>query len=158
MHQHQLATAEEAMSFIQAGNATFTVVSKKTQARFTYKVTESNDGRVFFVGVLTGPNNETDYQYLGVIRDGLFRRTTKSRISEDAPSAVAFRWTYDQLGRGEMPAALEVWHEGRCGRCGRTLTVPESVATGSGPECSEKLGLARAKSEDFLAQILKKAA
>ena len=103
MHQHQLATAEEAMSFIQAGNATFTVVSKKTQARFTYKVTESNDGRVFFVGVLTGPNNETDYQYLGVIRDGLFRRTTKSRISEDAPSAVAKSGTRVAAGAAGAP-------------------------------------------------------
>jgi len=28
-----------------------------------------------------------------------------------------------------------VFHEGACGRCGRTLTVPESIASGFGPEC-----------------------
>ena len=27
------------------------------------------------------------------------------------------------------------WHEGRCGRCGRKLTVPESIEAGYGPEC-----------------------
>ena len=32
---------------------------------------------------------------------------------------------------------LEVWHEGRCGRCNRALTVPESIASGIGPECAK---------------------
>jgi hypothetical protein len=35
----------------------------------------------------------------------------------------------------------EVYHEGRCGRCNRKLTVPESIETGLGPECASKLGL-----------------
>jgi hypothetical protein len=34
-----------------------------------------------------------------------------------------------------------VWHEGRCGRCGRKLTVPESIESGFGPECASILGL-----------------
>jgi hypothetical protein len=35
---------------------------------------------------------------------------------------------------------LEIWHEGRCGRCGRKLTVPESIHNGYGPECIHLIG------------------
>jgi hypothetical protein len=28
-------------------------------------------------------------------------------------------------------------HEGKCGRCGRLLTVPSSIESGIGPECSK---------------------
>ena len=31
---------------------------------------------------------------------------------------------------------VQVWHEGRCGKCGRKLTVPESLTSGLGPECA----------------------
>src|SRR5882672_9405186 len=34
---------------------------------------------------------------------------------------------------------IEIWHSGSCGRCGRTLTVPESVLSGFGPECINKM-------------------
>jgi len=30
-------------------------------------------------------------------------------------------------------------HEGKCGRCGRKLTVPLSIETGIGPECASKM-------------------
>ena len=39
---------------------------------------------------------------------------------------------------GPMPAELEVWHQGSCGKCGRPLTVPESIASGIGPVCASK--------------------
>lgn len=35
-----------------------------------------------------------------------------------------------------LPSQIEVWHEGRCGACGRRLTVPESIANGLGPVCA----------------------
>jgi hypothetical protein len=60
-------------------------------------------------------------------------------ISRDAPSARAFDWTWRHIARGIMPDALEIWHEGRCGRCARRLTVPESIAQGFGPECIGKI-------------------
>jgi hypothetical protein len=39
----------------------------------------------------------------------------------------------------ELPKGLKVHHEGRCCRCGRKLTVPESIETGLGPECASRL-------------------
>ena len=44
-----------------------------------------------------------------------------------------------RLAAGSMPANVEINHEGRCGRCGRALTVPESVASGIGPESALKM-------------------
>jgi hypothetical protein len=34
---------------------------------------------------------------------------------------------------------VEFWHEGKCCRCGRKLTVPASIASGIGPECATKI-------------------
>jgi len=36
---------------------------------------------------------------------------------------------------------LRIWHRGFCGRCGRPLTVPSSIATGIGPDCAERMGI-----------------
>lgn len=150
--------------FVLAGNAYFTVVSKKTGTRFTYRVRraeEGDDARPWFVAVLSGPQNEADYTYLGTIfhqRGGYLRffHGKKSRVGADAPSVKAFAWFFQVLEvacAGPVPPRaeeamrarslleqVEVWHEGRCGRCGRKLTVPESVAAGLGPDCAGRIG------------------
>lgn len=54
----------------------------------------------------------------------------------DDVKAKGFAWFWRTLTSGrEFPAGFEFWHEGRCARCSRRLTVPESVASGFGPEC-----------------------
>lgn len=118
-----------------AGNAIVTIRSISTGTRFTYKVQAKAEGAPLFVKVLTGPENSSDYQYLGAIFSGnSFRVTKKSHISDKAPSARAFSWFFDHI---EDPR-VEVWHEGICGRCGRRLTVPESIESGLGPTCAGK--------------------
>ncbi len=127
-----------------AGNARLTIVSKRTQERRTFRLRESKDGRVFFVSVLTGNDNESDYEYLGTMRDGLYSHGRKSRIGKDAPANKAFEWfmRMNYANDARFFEQAECWHEGRCGRCGRALTVPESIATGLGPECSQRMGRA----------------
>lgn len=127
--------------YVLAGNATFTLVSKKTGARFTFRVrTKTGEEGIRFVSLLTGQNNESDYQFLGTIFLGdraVFAHGKRSSISKDAPSALAWRWFFGRafIFGGDL-SALEFWHSGRCGRCARKLTVPESVASGLGPECA----------------------
>ena len=139
----QFSNASDAFSFMTAGKATVTFVSKTTGNRFTYRISKSDDGQCYFVGLLNGPNNSSDYKYMGYIRRGLYchgRRVPKpGDISLAAPSAKAFAWSWQNIVSGRMPDNLEVWHEGRCGRCARKLTVPSSVASGFGPECQDKL-------------------
>ncbi len=135
----QVAKLENPCQFILGGNARFTLRSRTTGNRFTYRVrVKENENRppVHFVSVLTGSDNESDYAFLGTIFEGnVFRHSHKSRIGADAQSAKVFAWAFPRLADGTAPEELEVWHEGRCGRCGRVLTVPESVASGFGPEC-----------------------
>jgi Family of unknown function (DUF6011) len=139
----RLHSAADAGRFMLAGKSTVTLVSQKTGARFTYRISATPDGAAYFVGLLSGPDNNADYKYLGRISRGIFwpgRKVPKpGDISRDAPSARAFDWAWRALARGTMPEQLEIWHEGRCGRCGRKLTVPESIAQGFGPECVTRI-------------------
>lgn len=138
MESHKFSTVEAIRNFLLAGNAVFTAVNPTTGNRFTYRVRAGEgEGAPKFVAVLTGPDNGGDYTYLGCIfADGHFVVTRKSRISPDAPSAKAFGWLWGRLSAGKDLGPAEVWHEGRCGKCGRPLTVPESIETGLGPVCA----------------------
>jgi Family of unknown function (DUF6011) len=171
-----IPTAPRALAFMLAGNATFTLRSTKTGTRFTYNVKRvccdqckrdysgrkvqscskcdcHNKPAKYFVSLLTGPDNTSDYSYMGMLvptnPDYLeqnlysFVRTRNSRHTEDTPSVKAFTWTLNHLtnGQGAMPEGVEVWHAGKCGKCGRKLTVPSSIAIGIGPECLAKEGL-----------------
>jgi hypothetical protein len=137
------ADAASALKFMLAGKATVTLVSKKTDKRYTYRLTASEDGLAHFVGVLTGSDNESSYSYLGRISRGIFWQGRKvpraSDVAKGAPSHLAFDWAWRSFAKGIMPDSLEVWHEYRCGRCARKLTVPSSIASGYGPECAGKV-------------------
>lgn len=138
-HAAKFQTAAVALQFLLAGRARFTFVSEKTGTRFTFRVTQKDATSPHFVSVLTGSDNESSYTYMGCIfGDKTFRATRGSKVSQDAASFKAFAWAWSYLSRGEMPPSMELWHEGRCGRCGRALTVPESIESGIGPVCESR--------------------
>jgi hypothetical protein len=127
-------------AYVLAGNAngkaTFTIKNPTTQVRFTYRARPSEDGKIFFVDLLRGADNTNDFSYIGIIDvKGMFKWTAKSKVSRDALSFKAFEF----FSRHWEDARLDVWQEGRCGRCGRKLTVPESIDRGLGPDCAGKL-------------------
>ena len=72
-------------------------------------------------------------QFIGTVLHGRF---VPRRGAPPAPSAVAFGWVWERRQRLDA-LPCEVWHEGRCGKCGRVLTVPESLILGLGPECAQ---------------------
>ena len=128
------------------GNSTFTIKNVHTGKHFTFKVNTLKDtakkGEVWFVNVLTGPDNNFDYSYMGMVNKdrSRFFRTKKSKISDDAPSFVGFAWFFKMLKTGmEFPEYVHFYHSGRCARCGRKLTTPESIKAGFGPECITKI-------------------
>lgn len=157
-----LATLPEIKSFVLAGNATFTLVSKKTGDRKTFHVEVAPerkpeqvrpewlraDGTVtpgFFVRLLNGPDNGSDYRYLGFLfetRSGLHNlKINKDGWGEEA--AASFSWLLRAIDdpmiySDKFAEQAEFWHVGTCGRCGRDLTDPESIARGLGPVCAEK--------------------
>ena len=125
-----------AKAFVLAGNAKFTLVSEATGARFTYRTRKADGSPMWFVNVLTAPSL---YTYMGVIGETTpLRHTQKSKINAKAASAVAFKWFWGHMIlRAELPPKLQFWHEGKCGRCNRSLTDPVSIARGLGPTCAE---------------------
>lgn len=135
METKQFDDAARAFLFILAGKSTVTFVSKATGKRLTFKVTKADGGDIFFVSLLTAPET---YTYVGIItsgNDSRLKLTAKSKFTDDSAPVKAFQWTYQNLRRLNLPETVEVWHEGRCGRCNRKLTVPSSIDTGFGPEC-----------------------
>jgi hypothetical protein len=138
----QIHDPVHALKFLLAGNAHATFVSKVTGTRFTYRIEKADprpgDTRTppHFVSVLTAPDH---YDYLGCIfEERMYSHGSKSKIAGNAPAAVAFAWVWARLVDGRVPETADVFHEGRCGRCGRRLTVPESILNGLGPECSKR--------------------
>jgi hypothetical protein len=123
--------------FALAGNATFTATSLKTGTRFTFKVRQPKPDSPHFVKVLTGCDNESDYTFLGTIFNGEnYRHGLRSSITPDAPSAQAFAYIWTHLD--QLDGKVTIQHAGKCCRCGRKLTVPESIESGIGPECRKK--------------------
>lgn len=140
----ELRSADVTVRFMLAGDAHVTFQSEKTGVRFTFNVVAAPPGALatnrvsHFVKVLTGPDH---YEYLGCIYESrVYKHGVRSKISASAKSAVAFTWCWSKLTAGRMPEVLAVYHEGRCGACGRRLTTPESIETGLGPVCAKKLG------------------
>lgn len=134
--------------FILGGKAIFTV-SNPTGERYTFKVNRKDaepgspygDQPTFFVKLLTGPDNGSDYTYLGLLTEGgAVKLTRASRFTDETKPVKVIRWAAGLVFAGrDLPAGYAIHHEGRCGRCGRRLTVPESVESGFGPECAGRL-------------------
>lgn len=128
------------LEFVKAGKAIFTLENSETGNRFTYKVKRCENKDLWFVSVLNGPDNYRNYMYIGTLFGNTFKHTAKSRASKDALSVKAFEWLNLMLNaEKEMPENVNLFHEGRCGRCGKRLTVPESVRSGFGPECRKMM-------------------
>jgi len=93
------------------------------------------------VGYLSGPNNEGDYTYFGhITSDGgiiFWRSWTTSnqgiRINGIIRALARLASSKEECGKAY---ALK---SGRCWRCNRLLTVPESIKRGIGPECLTKI-------------------
>lgn len=134
-------TSAQIRTFLLAGRAVFTLQSVPTGKHFTYRFTRAPGGvpeqfRPIFVSVLIAPEV---WGYIGTFRDSEVVPTRNTKIAFEAPSARAINWFLHQLARrpGELPRDVIFRHEGRCGKCGRPLTTPESIDCGIGPVCLE---------------------
>lgn len=124
--------------FVFAGRAVFTLVSAATGDRFTYKVGKAKGKGVFWVSLRTGKDEK--WTFFGVLRkDGTFFFSQKSPMESDDIEVAAFDWFIRHLLASDNKLdQADFWHEGRCARCGRELTDPESIQRGMGPTCWSK--------------------
>ena len=130
---------ESVPEFTLGGNATITIRSSSLAKRYTYKIQQHKDDKnLYFIKLLRGQDNENDYSYIGCYYSDTqyFHpcKTWKFEQKENWPHSIKmidffFKHLYN------LPDRLEVYHEGKCARCGRKLTTPESIKSGFGPEC-----------------------
>jgi hypothetical protein len=144
-HEARLYTLSAPEAGDRWASKRLTLVSQRTGARYTYRVSRppgDSPERPWLISVLAGQDNEADYRYLGTLRPAGFSATAKTGTLRGSISFAAFDFFARRVlqAQGDMPAGLEVWHDGRCGMCGRTLTTPESVALGLGPICASRVG------------------
>lgn len=150
MKEHKITDSKQALRFIFAGKSVVTFINTQTGNRFTYKIKIAKDSNLFFVNVLTSPDN---YSYIGTCIEGNYKHGRKSQISQAAQSVKVFNYILNKLITDTLPDFIEVWHEGFCGKCGKRLTVPSSILTGIGPDCIKKLSKSE-KRDKFLELIL----
>jgi hypothetical protein len=144
---YKFENVEDIKKFIVGGKAIMTLESKRTSNWFTYKIKRAKKDDLtspFFVSVLTGMDNESAYTYMGTIFSNnnnlKFTLTKNSKIKETALSYKAFTFFFKLLLENKLHEEIAIYHRGICGRCGRALTVPSSLITGLGPECSGLIG------------------
>ena len=141
----RLATTNDVQTYMLAGNATITLRSNLSGCRYTYRLRDTEDrvgtDRRYFVALLTGPDNTGDFTYIGILLPKMeFKLTPKSKLPRESKPVAAFDFLLKCLAKNTLPPSFEVWHAGKCGRCGRKLTVPESVERGIGPDCATMMG------------------
>lgn len=135
------------MDFIKAGKAIFTVDNGRG-THYTYKVSKKEDGdrTIWFVNLLTGPDNTSNYTYIGMLVKGQgqfqkrhsCRMTKASKMYADSRPVRVFDWAMGVVeGFREIPDGYSIQHNGRCARCARLLTDPESIRLGLGPVCRD---------------------
>ena len=136
--------------FVLAGKAIFTLevfhewaAENNSKKHYTYKTVLKND--VYFVNLLSGPDNCNDYSYIGMLNkeSGKVVLTRASKITEECMSYRLLNRLLANIWAGTeqkiLDAGFDVHHEGRCGKCNRRLTTPESCRLGIGPECRKEM-------------------
>jgi hypothetical protein len=113
---------------ITAGNALLTFVSIKTGKHYTFHIKEAEAKNMFVVN----HNNRR----IGNLIDMAFHIHPKAFTLSDEQQAMAWIWK-NVLQPNKLTKNIRVYHNGRCAKCGRTLTVPASIESGIGPECSK---------------------
>jgi len=124
--------------FMLAGRAVMTANSLRNKNRFTYKISKHKVKDLWFVRVLTGPDNEESgqYSYIGLINEKGEYWLAKHLRKNPPPSVKGFVWIWKHVKENkDLPQWMELLHEGRCCHCGRRLTTPESIENGIGPVC-----------------------
>lgn len=134
--------------FLLGGKAAF-VIKNPAGNKFEFSVrkgkpTEQYPNPSYFVSLRDGNHPKSRYGsvYMGLLdsQTGKIRHTRNSNFGPDSTEFKVAQWAITLIGRGEKaPDGYTLNHTGKCGVCGRKLTDEESVKTGIGPICRDKV-------------------
>ena len=124
------------MFSIRTHNGFVTMTSKKTGEHRTFRVWSQKADAKFLpgariVGLLTGPDNESDYRSFGVLGDDGQIHLWKKHQGDKF-----YQWVSLALMHPErFLDKVEFSFDARCRKCNRLLTDPTSCSLGIGPTC-----------------------
>ena len=130
--------------FLLAGKCEFILLQDATGSRkgssMLYKLNVNQTGNVFFM-YCEGEFSKCSYQGYVSFRGNKVCVSPKRDFETDRnfnqKAYNGFRWLMNHLD--SLPSTVHVLHVGKCSRCGRKLTDPESIRYGLGPECRKKV-------------------
>lgn len=130
--------------FFYAGKAEFTAHNEHTGNRVTFYVTKSNNKGyredVYFVSCRVLGDHQNGKVFVGTIfNKTYFSHSKKSPLRSEHYAVRAVQWFIDNFKELENMEYFKIYHVGNCCKCGRKLTVPDSIASGFGPDCIKSI-------------------
>ena len=116
----------------------FTIKSIKTNKEYTYKINRTLFLNKWYSHIFV-ETNYLDYTYLGSYSNGVI---TNKKIINISPSAIAIAYIFNCLEKGlfdYVNKRVEVYHLGKCIKCGKKLTDSNSIKIGLGPTCGKTI-------------------
>lgn len=124
----------------RAKGTTMTVVNDATGKRVTVRFRRPKGfDKTVLVDVMTGSDNESSFKFVGsvpLVGDLVYTESKWAKAPQEKAdlARTILNWTFGAVKRGDLQT-VRVLHEAVCARCGRKLTVPESIDSFMGPEC-----------------------
>jgi len=121
--------------------APFTIKSMKTGKDYTFKISQVPFKEKSFIHIKV-EKGYLNFGYVGYFsKDGnIVRRNKEKNVLEtiSTPAATAVAWLLRQLRDSKydlLSNSVEIYHLGKCLKCGKTLTDVDSIEYGLGPVC-----------------------
>lgn len=134
-------------TFIFQGKALFTLENKEKGTNITFKIQklkrkrdQPEETRLFDVHVNAVNNLSQNSRFLGQVDRKMKTFKPHPRIDKTHIGIQTINWLIEKWGDLEKIEAggnLGMYHQGVCCKCGLTLTVPESIENGIGPQCKK---------------------
>ena len=143
---------DKALEFMLAGCSEFIMKSGKTGHKLRYKLDKklstqmkNSDGSLggdYIYWLNTAESNGT-FVYAGVLffdnktKQFKFGKGARGNLNYNDVRVKSILYVLNRLYKGETSVNVEIYHVGKCGRCGKRLTDPESIERGLGPMCAK---------------------
>jgi hypothetical protein len=124
-------------------NGTITIHNPATGGHRTFRIRTILRGKLKGKRVwelLVGPDNDRDFMPIGFVDDGKATIWRKHEQRGDYQAFFEYKTFSILLERQQEYEARGIRYEWAacCCRCNRTLTTPESIRDGIGPECAKR--------------------
>jgi hypothetical protein len=128
----RISTHDDAVRYLFAGRAAFTLVSTRTDRRLPFAIRAMASAPARFAVLVRG-------ELAGMVDfDG--KAFAPSLWPSSDRAALAISWFLKKLMvEGALPPEVELWHDGRCARCRSLLTTPWANARGLDADCAAHL-------------------